>query len=325
MRLLFTEYGSRVMPFLAEDTPCLYWLNPVLWDAAALRDFIAAGEWNMGGERMWIAPEIQFNIHDRTDFWGTHRVPREIDPGMYRMLTIGGQVHFSQQVGLQAYNTATGTLYVDMRRTVQQIANPLRHTTQFDDLMTDVQFAGYAQTATMSILGGDSMYAETWNLIQLNAGGTLFIPSGGEGAVRYFGEPADDAMTTRNGAYRIHLTGQQQYKMGYKAAFLSGRMGYLNQTPDGTHYLFVRQFNNDPTTVYAEEPPDSPGVQGHSVHVYNDGGQFGGNAEMEANGRTIGGDTGQTTMTDTYNMWMFFSSSDIPLRRIGQALMGIDL
>lgn len=326
LRLIATQRGARLLgPFLADDSPALFWVNPALGSAADLSAFIEAGGWNLGGERMWVAPEIQFNITDRADFWGTHSIPPALDPGQYNMVTVGESVHFRQQITLDAYNTATGTIALDIARTITPARNPLHTVGEAAALMDGVRYAGYAQQAALTVLGGDPMYAEMWNLVQLQAGGVLVIPAA-EGAevTRYFGEPRQDALATDNGAFRIALTGQQQYKTGYKAAYLSGRMGYLHQQ-DGTHYLLVRQFNNDPSTVYAEEPPDAPGVRGHAVHVYNDGGQFGANGEMEANGRTVGGDTGRLSITDTFNMWMYFSDDPAPLQQIGQRLLGVRL
>lgn len=326
VRLIATQRGARLLgPFLSDDAPALFWLNPALRNAADLQAFIGDGEWNLGGERMWIAPEIQFNITDRSDFWGTHSIPPALDPGHYNMVTVGDTVHFRQQIALDGYNTASGTIMLDIARMVTPVNNPLQSVGDAVVLMNGVIYAGYAQQAALTVLGGDPMYAEMWNLVQLNAGGLLVIPaSEGAEVSPYFGEPRPDALALTDGAFRIELTGQQQYKTGYKATYLSGRMGYLNQQ-DGTHYLLVRHFNNDPSAVYAEEPPDSPGVRGHAVHVYNDGGQFGANGEMEANGRTIGGDTGSMSVTDTFNMWMYFSDDPALLRRIGSLLLGVAL
>jgi len=326
VRLIATRRGARLLgPFIGADSHALFWLNPALADADALRAFIAAGEWNLGGERIWVAPEIQYNIIDRDDFWGTHNIPYALDPGSYNMVVANGTVQLRQQMSLNGYNTASGVIALDLWRTVIPVENPLHALAEAEKLMKGVGYAGYAQQAALTVLGGDPMYAETWNLVQLNAGGMLIIPAAdGAEVSRYFGEPPPDALAMTDGAFRINLTGQQQYKTGYKAASLTGCMGYLNEQK-GTHYLLIRQFNNDPSTVYAEEPPDAPGVRGHSVHVYNDGGQFGANSEMEANGRTIGGKTGRLTVTDTFNMWVYISDSPSPLRRIGQRLLGAEL
>lgn len=324
--MIATRRGARLLgPFWDEDSPCVYWVNPALATPEDLAAFLSAGEWNLGGERVWVAPEIQFNIRDRADFWGTHHIPDALDPGRYTMLAIDGVIQFHQQIALDAYNTASGRVVLDVERTVRSVPNPLQTALDSTSYMERVHYAGYAQDVTLSILGGDPMLVESWNLVQLNPGGMLVIPATDEATWNhYFGDPTPDATTVEDGAFRVQLTGQQQYKLGYKALYLSGTIAYLNTT-SAQPYLLVRQFHNDPSSQYCEEPPQLPGVRGHSVHVYNDGGQFGSNGEMEANGRTIGTGTGRDTTTDTFNMWMYFSSDITQLKRIGRLLLGVPL
>ena len=66
--LVITQHGGRIFAF-DESGESLFWINPLLADATAFGDFLAAGGWNLGGERIWIAPEIQYIIQNRTDFW----------------------------------------------------------------------------------------------------------------------------------------------------------------------------------------------------------------------------------------------------------------
>jgi hypothetical protein len=130
-----------------------------------------------------------------------------------------------------------------------------------------------------------------------------------------------------NNHLRLRITGKRQYKVGYKAASMTGRMGYWNTLPNGREYILVRQFFNNPSSFYAEEPPDKPGETGHSVHVYNDGGQFGGEnsfGELECSGQTIGGRTGRQASTDNFLMWAYTGSPEA-IRRIARILIGVSL
>jgi hypothetical protein len=110
--------------------------------------------------------------------------------------------------------------------------------------------------------------------------------------------------------------------VGYKAAHLFGRVAYLNRFDDERSYLFVRNFFNNPSAAYAEEPAHSPGRRGHSFHVYNDGGMFGGFGELECEGQTIGGPTGRTSSTDQMLLWLYIGP-DEKLRHILCHLFGI--
>ena len=78
---------------------------------------VAARDWNIGGDRIWIAPEIQYNCTDRTDFWGTLDLPKQMDPGNYTLKQIGDGWTLAQDVTLEAHNLNTGgkTLHVDAR------------------------------------------------------------------------------------------------------------------------------------------------------------------------------------------------------------------
>ncbi|NWG15313.1 MAG: hypothetical protein HXY41_01635 [Chloroflexi bacterium] len=323
---LLTQRGARVLGlFLAPDADNLFWTNGSLNTADTFRRFIADGEWNLGGERCWIAPEIQYNVHDRADFFGTLHVPPAIDPGHYLMDTSGGLVTFHQQITLTAYNTASGTKQLDITRTIRPVPDPLRG---LNDL-AGVQYAGYEQTVALAENDAQPILSEIWNLVQVKAGGHLIIPCAPDvQASDYFGSVPEEARAVQGDHLRLHLTGQRQYKIGYQAVYLTGRMAYHHHLPDGRDVLIVRQFFNNPSSIYAEEPPDQPGKTGHSVHVYNDGGQFGGDGEgfgeMECSGQTIGPAAGRSASTDSFLLWVYAGPSQA-IRRIAALLLGVRL
>lgn len=324
-QILITQRGGRIFgPFLSKDAPALTWINPALAAPHTFAAFIANKEWNLGGNRIWIAPEIQYIIHDRFDFWGTHRLPAAIDPGQYILTVDRESVHLAQRITLKAYNIAAGEKTLDVtRRIYTHVVNPLRalnHASVFDE----VTFIGYAQEVTLTDMGGAPMASEAWDLVQLNPGGQLIIPVTGEVEVSpYFGSPTDDSLTPRANPphLRIAITGDRQYKVGYKAAYLTGRFGYYQTLSDGRACLMIRHYDNNPSAHYSEEPPQNPGVNGHSIHVYNDDGGMGGFGEMECSGQAIGGPDGRTTHTDTFTMWCYVGTPDL-VNAIGRILLG---
>ncbi|GAB4523425.1 MAG: hypothetical protein OHK0046_37090 [Anaerolineae bacterium] len=321
-----TQRGGRVIGLYPKaDGPNLLWTNhQVLADAGAFRSFAAGNNWNLGGERIWIAPEIQYIIQDRRDFWGTHRLPESIDPGHYALKASDQTVHLTQSLTLHAYNLAQGEKHLTVERAFSPIPNPLRTLTAGDDLMAGVQFIGYAQRVTLTEINETPILSESWNLVQLQPGGVLYIPTLGDvESTPYFGDVPEEARTLAAPHHlRLNITGTRQYKVGYKATSMTGRMAYLNTLADGRAYLLVRHFDSNPSATYAEEPPDMPGVHGHSVHVYNDGGGFGGFGEMECSGQAIGGSTGRTTSTDVFRMWAYVGAMS-RLKPILYALTGI--
>jgi hypothetical protein len=329
-KALLTQRGARILGlFPSADSENLFWTNGAFNDADALQQFIARGDWNMGGERCWIAPEIQYNARDRRDFFGTLGVPADVDPGGYTIAMIPGAVTFKQRITLTAHNTATGSKSLDIQRTVRPAANPFARLGRYAQLMDGVRYAGYEQTAVLTELDAAPIHSEIWNLIQVNAGGQLIIPVAGEvEASDYFGSIPEEARAVTDGHLRLNITGKRQYKVGYKAACMTGRMAYWNHQPDGTDYLLVRQFFNNPSAFYAEEPPEQVGATGHSVHVYNDDGLLAtgtaGFGEMECSGQTIGGQTGRASSSDSFVLWAFSGRTDA-LRPIARALLGVTL
>jgi hypothetical protein len=225
------------------------------------------------------------------------------------MTMIPGAVVFRQRITLTAYNTATGSKSLDIQRTVRPAANPFAQSARYAELMDGVRYAGYEQTAVLTELDAAPIHSEIWNLIQVNAGGQLIVPvAGAVEASDYFGDVPAEARAASDGHLRLNLT--------------------WNRLPDGTDYLLVRSYFNNPSALYAEEPPAQPGVTGHSVHVYNDDGLLAagtaGFGEMECSGQTIGGVTGRTSSSDTFVLWAFTGATDA-LRPVARALLGVTL
>jgi uncharacterized protein DUF6786 len=325
LEAIVTERGGRVLgPFDPVSGGCLLWVNPVIGDAGAFDAFLRAEEWNVGGDRVWIAPEIQFHVRDRSDFWNSLQLPPAVDPGNYRLTRAGaGEWRLSQEIHLDAFNLATGRKTLRLSRLLRAVENPLRSLSKFEELMDGVVYGGYEQAVTLAEQDADGIMAESWSLTQLNAGGDLLIPAAGEVEHTDYFEPIDDAhQTIANGCVRLRITGQRRYKVGYKAAQVLGRLGYFNALDEARSYLLVRSFFNNPSSRYIEEPPEQAGCRGHSVHVYNDGGGFGGFGELEVNGQTLGGGADPETRTDQFMLWFFVGETG-RIKRIARNLLGV--
>lgn len=299
--ILVSARGGRVFgPFMAEGEESLLWVSGVLADSNTFRSFLKSGDWNLGGDRIWIAPEIQFYVADRMKYWETISVPALVDPGAYTLQFDGKSCMLSQRMRLPAYNLASGETELELTRQIKQVKDPLRSIKDYNELSKQVQFAGFEQRVTLRSESGQHIYAEAWNLSQLNPGGKIYICA--VPALQYvdYYEPVTDEFMTRGANYVSYsVTGSMRYKIGLKSVHLFGRMAYLNRQDDGRSYLIVKNFFNNPSSVYSEEPPYSPGDNGYSIHVYNDDGKLGGFGEMECNAQTIGGDTGKLSSVDT--------------------------
>ncbi len=313
LRIILLEYGGRVLgPFVGDGGESLFWTPAFLGDPEALREVVTANGANIGGERFWIAPEIQYNVRDRTDL-GTYRLPAQIDPGSYQLdRPAPDQWRLRQRMMLNTYNTACGLKTLDLDSRIEPLPDPLRHISAYASLIEGITYAGYGQTVTLSETQHDAILSQTWNLIQLNPGGQVLIPANpcAEATDYSRGEPFEAALTVGAGGFRFPITGQHIFKVGYKAAHVAGRVGYFNRLDGQQAYLLVRAFGNNPSALYGDEPVDRPGWRGDSVQVYNDGGQHGGFGELECFGQAIGQATGLTTTTDTFQLWAYVGAPD---------------
>lgn len=327
--LIVTERWGRAFLFLPDGSP-VFWLNEAWGDSGAFERFIASDSWNAGGERVWVAPEIQFHIRDRSDFWRSYHLPRAVDPGNW---VIGrderGHVRLSQTVVLQAFNAATGTVGLAVERWISPIPDPLRHIAEYGRLRSQLAYAGYAHTITFRLLetapdarSAGRVGAQAWNLIQLYPGGEVLVPTASAARYTDYMEPVPPSFQqVRPNLVRVRITGDRRFKVGYCAACHFGRAGYLRRLSGRETSLVVRYFPNDPSAEYLEEPAGLPGHRGDSLYVYNDGGMFGGFGELECLGRAIGGETGRTSSSDEMLLWVYWGADDA-VRSVASQLLG---
>ncbi len=319
-----TRRGGRIFgPFLSADAPSLNWISAALSSGDGLRALIESGAWNLGGERLWIAPEFAYNIGDRFAFDASYNLPAAIDPASYALEAAGDGWALVADMTLPAQGLPSGgEKRITAARTVRPAADPLRALSRYDELTAGVAFAGYEHTVTLTERDDSPLPAETWVLIQLNPGGQLVIPvTPAVEVLDYFGGLPDSARVVHGDHIRVDITGAQRFKAGYKAVGVHGRLAYF--APAGPQpYLLVRAFFVNPSAPYVEEPPQQPGSAGQAVHVYNDDGGLGGFGEMECSGQAIGGGTGRSASADTFTLWAYAGPAD-KLRAIARALLGV--
>lgn len=327
LKIVVTQRGGRVFgPFLDETGEGIFWLNNIFTNSSSFKEFINNNEWNIGGERFWLAPEIQFSIKDRNDFWNTYHLPEAIDPGNYTLENLQpNSIVLKQDIKVEAYNLSRGTKQVRVERIIRPIENPLKFLDIQSSILENTLFGGYEQIVKLSELVHNEITCESWMLIQLNPGGEIYIPCTPKLKETNYFEPIDSQYQQIFTNYvTLKITGNRRYKVGYKSAHTFGRLAYLNSLSDGRNYLLVRNFFNNPSAPYAEEPPDRPGWRGHSLHIYNDNGDFGGFGELECNGQPLGGKTGKPHSLDSFILWTFIGSYE-HLKEIALHLLGIEI
>jgi len=329
LKAILVERGGRLLgPFENDESESIFWINSSFAGKESFKSFLDSTEsWNLGGERMWIAPEIQYRSSDRKDFWNTLFLAKEMDPGNYILEKVNeNNYKLKAEMSIMAYNLASGQKNLNVERYFSAIPDPLRSLNNYYELTKDVKFAGYEQSINISERKTDDILSEAWVLIQLNAGGNIFIPVTCSDVefTDYF-QPVDENYQKINNNYiDLKISGDRQYKVGYNSAYLSGRLGYMNKIDGQKSYLIIRNFFNNPSSVYAEEPPEVYGKRGNSVHVYNDNGMFGGFGELECNGLTLGGETKRKSSRDAMVLWIYTGKEE-KLIEIIRRLLGITL
>ena len=83
-RLLLLPYGARVLGLFAPSSDeSFFWTHPALATAASAEALFQSHDWhNTGGDRTWLAPEVDvfFPNFPATAVW---HVPPQLDPGNY--------------------------------------------------------------------------------------------------------------------------------------------------------------------------------------------------------------------------------------------------
>lgn len=325
VQIVISKIGGRVYgPFLSPDSASINWIPCVFSAPDLFSERLKAGATGLGGERLWLAPEVQFNVRDRTQFGSTYQLPPQIDPGTYTLAQWKpGQWKLEQDMTVEAFNTGSGITELHIETFIQRVDDPLRQISAYRELTEGVTFAGYSQVVTLTEQKPSSILSEAWNILQLNPGGVILIPSSPCVEFTNYYDPAGDLQEIKNNHVRARMTGDRWYKLGYKAAHVTGRLAYFNLLEGDQAYLLVRNFFNNPSALYIDEPGPLPGVRGDSIQIYNDDGGLGGFGEMEVHGGAIGGETGRSSSRDEFTLWFYTGSAD-SIKRLMPHLLGIE-
>jgi hypothetical protein len=329
--VVVSSYGGRVYgPFFAAGE-AENWLPDAFTDDDAFGALLGDGDWNVGGDRVWIGPEIAYMIRDRDDYWGSYEMPPSLDPGRHDLDRTGDRVTMSRVAELEAFTAPTGHVRADLTLVVRPAAHPLRHLRGASaagpdgtPLVDAVEYGGYVTEVRLGITSDGAHEAESWLLDQVQAGGTAFVAAVPDTQVTDYYEPVGDLLAEVPGGVAVSLTGADRFKIGFAAPHVTGRLGYVRAVGDPTDdraVLFVRGSHSDPSAEYSEEPDPSPGVRGDSLHLYDDDGGLGGFAEIEARGTPVLGPHPQP-VTDRFGSWWFRGRTD-DVARVAQHLLGV--
>jgi len=302
-------HGGRVLGLFAPGgEENFYWTHPALQSADSARKFFASSDWhNSGGDRTWLAPEVDVFL---PDFPARDRYfqPRELDPGRYRVSGRGARLRLVNRLEL-TLSRSRRRIALEIAKSFGPAANPLRH--ERAGVPPGLEYAGYTQHTSLAITGGDpASPVGLWNLVQMPHGGDLLVAtfSRTEPKLVFGSIPAADLVVEdRLVRYRMRQDGE--HKIALRAVAVTGRVGYLFEQ-GGRHALIIRNFAVDPSGEYVDVPWDDPADLVYCAQACNVNSALGQFSELEYHVPAIGGLTGRTRCVDTAQVWAFRGSKE---------------
>jgi len=323
-RLVITRYGGRIIgPFFGEDQECPLWLSPSFSEPNELAALLRRRAWNIGGDRIWVAPELQYNVRDRARFLQSYDLQQAVDPGTY---TLANGCELEQEMRLLAYDHQDRGKSLHAVRRIRRIDDPLRTLAGYEAISGDLRFAGYEHEITLTDRAPDDLPSQAWNITQVPPGGVAIVPTvpGLEYADHH--APADaEHLEVSDHCLKARIKGDNcMFKIELKAAHHFGRCGYFRVLAPDQAFLMVKLFFNNPSEPYVMEAPDRPGVRGYSIDIYHDDGGLGGFGETECHGRPIGGESSRAASTDQFVNW-FYAGREAAVRKAAFHLLGTEI
>ncbi|HOZ47657.1 MAG TPA: hypothetical protein PLO37_13010 [Candidatus Hydrogenedentes bacterium] len=304
--VLLLPYGGRVLGLFAPGSDeNFYWTHPALGAEDTARAFYASADWhNSGGDRTWLAPEVDIflpRFPDTATYWQ----PRQLDPGNYEAVQGAGGLELVNRLKLKLSRSGQ-EVELRMTKSVGPAANPLRYERKLD--LAGVQYAGYTQHTRLEMLGEHTEnrpMVGLWNLVQMPHGGDLLIPIFHKAEPKiWFGQIAADDLIVGDHLIRYKMRAQGEHKVGVRAVATTGRVGYLYGSGDACS-LIVRSFVVNPSGEYVDAPWKDPDDLGYSTQACNVNSALGAFSELEYHIPAIGGKTGSIRCDDTAQVWAF--------------------
>jgi hypothetical protein len=323
--LLILPYGARVLGLFSISSENFYWVNPMLVNATDNKTFFSSTGWkNSGGDRTWIAPEINLFIKDSDDPWNSYEVPATIDPGNYVIQSDNERLMMTNQAEIVFHNLKK-ECKIEIKKVIQIADNPLCYEKEAPKINQNVEYIGYEQYTSLRLLSMQEkgMRLGIWNLVQLPASGNIIIPTVMKSRHHDFFEKTTSSHIHITSRYiKFLMDGRERHKIGVKATSLMGRVGYIRSVGDGKKSLLIRNFLINPSGKYIDTPWDSPEDFGYAIQCYNDNGELGSFGEMEYHTPAIGYETKMDSYVDQSQVWAFWGDGK-SIDQICRYLLGV--
>jgi hypothetical protein len=315
-------YGGRVLGLFAPgDDENFFWTHPALNAVASAESFYGGEQWhNSGGDRTWLAPEVDFFFPDypKLDrYWQQ----RELDPGAYEISESEGAVNWTNCAALRVSRTKK-TVKLRITKSLAPALNPLRYDSP--EGLAGVKYAGFTLRSSLAIeSSAPSTYVGLWHLTQMPHGGDMLVPTFFRSQPKvYMGAITAEDLIVGEHLVRYKMRAPGEHKLGIRAAALAGRAGYLYRNGPETS-LVVRNFFVDPSAEYVDTPWLEPQNYGYAFQACNVNSNLGAFSELEYHVPAIGGETGKIYSEDHSQLWAF-RGSESSIKSIARRLLSAE-
>jgi hypothetical protein len=322
-KALVLPYGGRILGLFApDDDESFFWTHPALDDADSARSFYEGKLWhNSGGERTWLAPEVDFFFPEFPDL-KTYWQQRELDPGHYEVSRKDGAFSWTNRATL---TLSRGKRKVDLEitKSLAPALNPLRYEREATD--SAVRYAGYTLHSVLQVRSsGPAPQVGMWHLTQLPHGGDMLVPTFFRSQPKvYMGIIGREDLIVDDHLVRYRMRAAGEHKLGIRAAAVTGRAGYLYTQGNETS-LVIRNFKVNPSGEYIDVPwaeTDNFGIAFQACNVNSTLGAF---SELEYHVPAIGPPEGASRSEDQSQLWAFRGPAPA-IRSIARRLLAAEI
>ncbi|MCA9449577.1 MAG: hypothetical protein KC931_20825 [Candidatus Omnitrophica bacterium] len=307
--VMLLPYGGRVLGvFSPGSEENFYWTNPALETIDSAKAFFASDDWqNTGGDRTWLAPEVDIFFPEFPNL-DKYVQPRRLDPGNYMLVREDEKLRLVNRLEV-TLSRSKKEVALQISKSVGPAPNPLRH--ERGKNLDGVEYAGYTQFTSLELLGdsaNEDVEIGLWNLVQMPHGGDLLIPTYSRTEPKlFFGDIPSSDLLVSDQLVRFKMRQKGEHKIGVRAVATTGRVGYLFESGEKWS-LIIRNFFVNPSGEYVDVPWKDEKDLGYSTQACNVNSKLGSFSELEYHIPAIGKSTGRIRCDDTAQVWAFRGS-----------------
>ena len=322
--VLVLPYGGRVLGLFAPgDENNFFWTHPALSDVGAARDFYQSRQWhNSGGERTWLAPEVDFFFPDFPDL-KQHWQQRELDPGHYELSRENGRLSWTNRAKLTLSRTKRKVEF-QITKSLAPALNPLRYDSK-EARLAAVKYAGYTLHTTLELMSPDQPpQVGLWQLVQMPHGGEVLVPTFFRSQPKvYEGTIGREDLIVDTHLIRYRMRAAAEHKLGVRATAVAGRVGYLYAVGNELS-LVIWNFSVNPSGEYIDVPWTEPANFGFAFQACSVNSGLGAFSELEYHVPAIGSSTGSSRSEDQSQLWAFRGPTSL-IRSIARRLLSAEI